>query len=1208
MSRHILGSLAQITGLHVGAFPTPSGSHAPVDHQEATSKAPPVRHTGAMVNVVIFCTATLWILLSTGTGYGQQSSAAVTGMVKDTSGATVSGAQVKISNVETNTFRETVSNGAGIYTFLNVPPGSYTMEFSAEGFQREVVATLELSVNQTLSMDVILKVGRVDASVTVEAENTAIQSSTAELGSVIAQKQVHDLPLNGRNFTQLLTLTPGVTPISVAQNRSGSNTAVTPGSAFVFPSINGQGNRENYFMVDGMDDQNAWNNTYAVAPIIDSVQEFKVNSHDNAAFGQVSGGVVNVATKSGTNAFHGSAWEYLRNNAFDARNHFQSSVSPYHQNQFGGTTGGPVWIPRVYRGRDRTFFFVAAEGFRFATAQNTFFNVPTPAELAGDYSALLSLPNGQGVLYDPHTGMPYPNNQLVDANGKSELDPGAVAFAKAVLPPSIVIPGNPSNNAQNSGINLTTQWNYSGRMDQNIGKKDFAFFRYSGQRQENTAPSSLLHLVNAVQVASQQYGVSWVHVFNPAISLQTQYARTHVEENEISRFNITGMAALYGLDPSVSTFIGGTTQMATITVTDYFSDGEQLSLSPNLASIHQYKANVSITRGRHQIETGGSWDQLNYRELNLQTSENFDAAQTSGVDASGNASSGDASASFLLGYPDDVNRRNVQLTERPGGIMSFYAQDRWKVTSRLTATYGLRYDRTFIPPYGKEDTVGQSGGIETGDYDFNNGTYILQVAPPPCSVRMHAPCLPGGLPDHVVVSPNKKILHDTTTNWGPRFGLAYRLTDRMAIRGSFGIFYDNWAAAIQLTQNYNGSWPDLGAFDTGQINSQGQPYTSPHNPFGTASALLPPPTPFNYIDPSTGGFVRGASNYFVNPLTKNPYSEQYNLGIQQQFATDMALALNYVGSESHRLDIGGYYNTGMPSPYPLYDPHRANQVGLNGPQANGQLYGYAPPVKSWDRSIGNGSYNALQAAVAKTYRGGLAYTLAYTWSKAIDEGQSGYFGVEGNQLQDPYHIRGSRGVAAYNIPQILSATVDYEIPIGKGKSWSTGNGLADYLLGNWQLNSLILARSGQNFTVGANGDIAHTGNGRPYVRALVQGNAKLNHRTAAEWFNTAAFGLPFASVNSSGVVSEDPTIGMGNSGRNNLQDQNYYDADLSVFRRFPFREAINLEFRAEAFNVLNHTVLGTPNSSVNAAKGAFGTITTTASTERLLQFAAKLVF
>jgi hypothetical protein len=1149
------------------------------------------------------------VLVLTSAGYGQQSSASVTGLVKDSTGANIAGAQVKLKNADTNVLRQTVSNNSGNYTFLNIPPGRYTVEFSAPGFQAVKINPFNLSVNQTLTLEGTLRVGNVDTSVTVEAEGVSVESSTSELGSVIAQKQVHDLPLNGRNFTQLLTLTPGVIPISVGQNRTASNTAVTPGSDFTFPSVNGQGNRENYFMVDGMNDQQAWYNTYAVAPIIDSIQEFKVNSHNDAQFGQVSGGVINVATKAGTNAFHGSVWEYIRNNAFDARDHFQPSVTPYHQNQFGGTLGGPVWIPKLYNGRDKTFFFVAAEGFRYSKAQTSKFNVPTPEELNGDYSALLALPGGKGQLYNPQTGQAFPNNQLVDANGKSMLDPAAVAYAKAVLPAPIVIPGDPTHNAQNSGATRTTQWNYSGRIDQNIGTKDFVFFRYSGQELDTTSPASLLHLFSNSQIPSQQYGASWVHMFNPTTSLQVQYGRAHVEQNTESKFNIPNVIGIYGLDPSLTDFIHGKTQMANLNVSGYFSGGESSNPSANLSSVHQYKATFSKTLGSHQIQAGGSWDQINYGAILRNGTVSFGAAQTAGVDPQSKvASSGDASASFLLGYPNDANKRNINITERPGGIMSFYVQDSWKVTPRLTASYGLRYDRTFIPPYGKEDTVGQQGSIETGDYDFNNGTYILQVAPPSCSERGHAPCLPAGLPEHVVISPNKKIMHDTTTNWGPRFGLAYRVNDKMAIRGAFGIFYDNWAAAIQLTQNYQGSWPDVATLDTGQINAKGQPYTDPHNPFGTTAAQLPPPTPFNHIDSKTGKLVLGTNNYYVDPLVKNPYSEQYNLGIQQEFGNHTVFSLNYVGSQSHRLDIGGYYNTGMPSPYPMYDSRRANQIGSRGPQQNGQLYGYMPAVKSWDRSIGNGNYNALQASLSKSMSGGLAYTASYTWSKAIDEGQSGYFGVEGNQLHNPYDIRESRSVAAYNIPQFLSVSVNYDLPIGKNRRWSTGNGVVDYVVGNWQINTILQARSGQNYTVTASGDIANTGNGNTYVRGIIQGNPKLEHPTAEKWFNTAAFGLPYATVDKKGNVSMDPTMGIGNSGRNNMQSQNFYNVDFSVFRQFPIKDAFHAEFRAEAFNVLNHTVLGTPNSTVNAAKNAFGTITSTANDARLLQFAAKLVF
>ena len=757
-------------------------------------------------------------------------------------------------------------------------------------------------------------------------------------------------------------------------------------------------------------------------------------------------------------------------------------------------------------------------------------------------------------------------------------------------------------------LSATHQWNYSGRIDQNIGTKDFIFFRYAGQEVDTSSPSSILHLFSSTQIPSQQYGASWVHIFSPTTSLQLQYGRAHVEDNTATSFNIPNVTAIYGLDPSLSTFIGGITQMANLNVSGYFSGGENASPAANLSNIHQYKATFNKVLGGHTMQFGGSWDQINYGETIRNGTISFGSVQTSGGSGA-NASPGDASASFLLGFPNDANKRNILITERPGGIMSFYAQDSWKVTQRLTANYGLRYDRTFIPAYGQENTVGQQGSIETGDYDFNNGTYILQVAPPSCAERGHAPCLPAGLPANVVISPNKKIMHDTTTNFGPRLGVAYRVNDKLAVRAAYGIFFDNWAAAIQLTQNYQGSWPDVATLDTGQINAVGgNSYTSPHNPFGANAATLPPPTPFNYISPKTGKLVLGTNNYYVDPLTKNPYSEQYNIGFEQQFGANNIFSLNYVGSQSHRLDIGGYYNTGQPSPYPMYDPRRANQVGVNGPQQNGQLYSYMPAVKSWDRPIGKGAYNALQASLVKSMSHGLAYTVSYTWSKAIDEGQSGYFGVEGNELQNPYNIRGSRSVAAYNVPQLVSVSINYAIPVGKNKDWSTGNRFTDYVLGNWQMNSIFLARSGQNFTIGAAGDIANTGNGNSYVRALVQGNPRLNHPSKDQWFNTSAFGLPFATVSKTGVVSEDPTIGEGNSGRNNLQDQNYYNVDLSVFRQFPIAESFHAEFRAEAFNVLNDTIFGTPSTAVNAAKGAFGTITGTANAPRLLQFALKLIF
>ena len=329
------------------------------------------------------------VLLMIGQAYGQLSSAVVTGFVHDSGGAVIPRAKVTLQNVDTTVERQSLSNGAGLYSFLNVPPGRYTMQVGASGFKNQSVAPFTLAVNQTAAMDFSLELGVLEQAINVEAQAATIESATSELGSVVSTKQVVDLPLNGRNFTQLLSLTPGATPVSVGQNNGGTYTPVTQGSTFTFPAINGQSNRSNFFMTDGLNNQGAFFNTYAVPPIIDAIQEFKVNSHnDQSQFGSVTGGIVNVVTKSGTNEFHGTLWEYLRNDYFNARNTFLPSVTPFKQNQFGGSLGGPVMIPKVYRGRNKTFFFVAAEGFTYRQPVQSFFRIPTPAELGGNLSSV----------------------------------------------------------------------------------------------------------------------------------------------------------------------------------------------------------------------------------------------------------------------------------------------------------------------------------------------------------------------------------------------------------------------------------------------------------------------------------------------------------------------------------------------------------------------------------------------------------------------------------------------------------------------------------------------------------------------------------------------------------------------------------------------------------------------------------------------------
>ncbi len=1162
------------------------------------------------------------------------------------------GARVTLRNVDTNVERVTVSNNDGDYFFSNVPPARYTLTFAARNFQTETIAAFEVAVAQAVTLNATLRIGDVAQSVTVEATGAQVESSTAQLGTVIGQKAVNDLPLNGRNFTQLLTLTPGVTPISTGQNSSASNTAVTAAGTtnYSFPSINGAGNRSTIYLVDGMNDNQAWYNTYAVPPIIDTVQEFKINSHNDSQYGGSLGGVVNIVTKSGTNSYHGSAWEFIRNNGFDAKQYFLAPNS-YHLNTFGGQMGGPVRIPWLYNGHDKTFFEIGFEGTHYSKAGSTNILIPTPAQLNGDFSSATTgvtkggtcspgaYSQGNCQLYDPTAGgnsyattnnygpyrPAYRGNQIP----VSEMNPYSLAFVKAVFGSAtpIVIPGiaPTTSNYQITSPTRQPVYNYTGRIDQHLGSKDFIFFRYAGIQWSQTAPSTLPTLFTSTEIPAQQYGVSWVHVFNPTTTMQVQYGRTHVEDNVITQFNNHDLWKTYGCSADMcNSFVGGAAVLVTQTVTGGFSGGEVNSPSSNLSSIHEWSGSVTKSIGKHQIQAGGGWDEVNYTAELRQGTVTFSGASTAnfnnntqnpnptatspgcpiGVQCSTVPSVGSSStatsqtgfglADFLLDYPNSENKRNVLLSERPGGIGSAFVQDSWKMTRNLTVNYGVRYDRSVIPAYGTEASVGLQGSIETGDFDFNTGQYIIQQLPPLCSVRGHAPCLPSAvLPPNVRVATGGKILHGSKDNIGPRLGLAYRVNDKMSIRGGFGITYDNWAAIIQMTQNYQGSWPDTGTLQINGTNLPGTIYTSAQNPFAQNGGNLPAATPF------------GSSNvnYMVDPLWKNPYSEQYNLGIEQQFGDRTVLSLNYVGSASHRMDVGGYYNTGTPCTTCISFASRGTNTG--------QPYPYTVPQKSWDHSAASASYNALQASLVRQYSTGFGYTIAYTWSKTLDEGGDGYFGVEGGVPEDPYNPKGSRGPASFDIPQILTANMIYELPFGTGKRFSTGNRVADYVIGNWQVNGIFSARSGQHLNITAAGDIANTGNAGTYERADLVGNPFQSGpiagnpsctppsgptRTRSQWFNPCAFATPKNGT-------------LGNAPRNFIQAQTYWGLDTSVHRLFPIKESFALKIDVEAFNVLNHPVLGSPASSVTT-QASFGQITTLAygNAQRILQFAAKLQF
>jgi hypothetical protein len=1129
------------------------------------------------------------LLAASPVGFAQVSTASVNGVVRDPTGAVVADATIVLQNVDTAVENTTPTNKSGVYSLFSIKPGTYTLNATAPGFSPKQIEAFPLTVGQVATIDIALAVGSANAVVTVQGFSTQLDVSNASLGTVIGTQQTNDLPLNGRNFTELLTLTPGVSAVNTAQNNGGGfATPAVITSDVVIPAINGQGNRSNMFLADGLNNFDNIVSTYTVPPIIDAIQEFKVVSHtDSAEYGGVIGGVINVDTKSGTNDLHGSAWEYARNSIFDARSYFLPTnvkKTPFSQNQFGGSIGGPVMIPKLYHGRNKTFFFGAYQGFRFLETSNNSLHVPTAAELNGDES------DWPTQIYNPFTTRadpnnpgqyiadPFPGNQIP----ASLIQPGLVAYAKFAYPQAGAVFDNSGDNALDATPNTQNQNEWDVRIDEKVGSNDSAFFRYSAINSTEGSSGGLPGIPTASSLPGRDWGGSYVHVFSPSLVLQGQAARILQQEHVNTLFTKSKAAvqSALGLTPSFGAdWIDNADVLPGIINYQYSNAAESLSYN-DANDGYEYSAHLTKTAGSHALQFGGGYTTIHFGSNNTVGGVNFAAQNTADPNPLDTVNTGSPMASFLLGVPNSAYRVNKISSTRPGGELNGFAQDSWKATKNLTLNVGLRYDLTLIPPLGQNALTTFHGGPYIGDMDFTNGTYLLQKLPPACSATSDvAPCIPGtgALPANVVVSSNGKIAHNIYDNIGPRAGFAYRVGTEMVIHGGFGMVYDNWAALLQTIQNTGGTWPDVG----GQQNSN----------LNLPSSASPTPT-ISYTSPfgssGNGGLAPGSigpftqQNYFYDPHRKNPRSYQYNFGLQQQLNSTTTATLNYVGMITQRLDVGGFYNTAL-------------TPGPGDPQSR-SLYPNIVPTP-YDRSAGSSSFNGLEASLNKRFADGWSYSVAYTWSKTMNDGTDGFFGAEGGVPQDPYHPSafGSRSVAGYDIPNNFSASLLYQIPYGVGKKFSSGSAVVNYVLGNWQINNILTAYSGLPFTPVVSSDIANTGNGNTYETLDVVGNPKqVAHRGANEWFNTAAYAVPQGYT-------------YGTAGRNSLRSAGYRNLDTSVFRQFPIGEGRRFEFRMEAFNLLNEVVLSKPFTDFNSGS-QFGTINGTANSARQVQLALKFLF
>jgi len=674
----------------------------------------------------------------------------------------------------------------------------------------------------------------------------------------------------------------------------------------------------------------------------------------------------------------------------------------------------------------------------------------------------------------------------------------------------------------------------------------------------------------------KQYVLSYYHQFNPSTILDAQFGHVDLTNNvgtDYANLDPDTVVNDAGLASGFVCGFAGTDgcSIPGLTIPAYLTSGATNHGGTKLTDIYQWRANFTKVLRKHSFTTGFDFERNSFFVHGGGPTDTFGAEQTANPQAP--TGTGDAMAAFLIGTAASASRRDTVAPVTGQRSWGFYFMDKWKVTDRLTVNLGLRYDLMLWPGYGSgaSDPTSQVGNI-----DFNNGTYVIQTNSPDCATAGQAPCVPGGLPQpHVVVSKNNRLYSNTYDNIQPRIGLAYSLNDKTVVRASFGMFNDLWAGVMQTVQGIGGDWPSVAQILSPALNTSNQVATvNWQDPLaGLGAAGLPAPTPFGQVE------------WYRDPKAKNPYSEQWNFGVERQLGQNTVMSANYVGSQSHRLTVGGLYNVAL-TPGP----------GTPAEVTARQPYPYISPT-FYDRSIGNSSYNAFQFSTNHRSSNGLTYLVAYTWSKSMDVGCSGFFGIESCSVQDPYNIRGDRSVSGVDLTHVLSASATAPLPFGKGRRFANSGGWFDYIIGNWQLNGILTLTSGLPYNVFISSDIPNVGNFAPWsgnVRANQIGDPNLSNPGIGEWFNTAAFAPPSPFT-------------FGNSGRNSLRADWFKNLDLSLFKDFPFNEKRRLQFRAEAFNVTNTPTWGIPVNDLNNP-AQLGSITSTRSTERQLQLSLKLYF
>jgi outer membrane receptor protein involved in Fe transport len=985
----------------------------------------------------------LLAVLTTGASLAQIVSGTLVGNATDATGAVVPKASVTAANESTGVTRSTVTDESGYFALLQLPPGNYRVTVTADGFKKSEVSGIVLPVSQTVRVDLKLEIGAINQEVSITAHAAQIESETSSLGQVIDRERIVELPLNGRNFMQLATISAGVAPAYNARSATITNQT---GRSDLAVHISGGRGDSNSFLIDGVETRSSWFNSPTVLLSVDAVQEFKIDRNNfSAEYGQGSG-MISLVSKSGGNDLHGSVFEFLRNDKLDAANffdnYFGNKKAPFRQNQYGATAGGAVI-------RNRTFFFGSWEALRSRRSATLTALVPTPEQLAGDLSGLPSTKRDPATnalaILDPVSNAPFPGNRI-PANRISAVSRN---FSKFTPQPNANVGGR-NYVATRSTSRDDDQWGI--RLDHQISARDSIFGRYTDYDSSLFRPGLIplggsvfpyagrntvfqhSHIFNPRVLNVFKFGYSWTRVFNSWEIAPTSIA------NEIG-IKIKQVPEEYGM-PGVG-LAGG-----------YSVGGGSGINQGGYDNLFQFSDTLSWVRGSHSLKFGADIRVLKFDErlgLSNNGSFTFDGRYT-----------GNSVSDFLLGNPAAMSAQiglGVGLWRQKS--LNFFVADDWKITPRLTLNFGIRYE--YDQPWYHRDH-------REGYFDTSLKKFVVGFSRDQSPIKRD---IPG-----IVFQPDLRagIWFPDRNNWAPRLGFAYRFGDSTVIRGGYGVFYSK-TQGNELQFKVNA--PPL-VFAASLTGSTGAP-----NLLWDRDA---------FPDPASPDFPVGTlAPFSVDPRDRTPYLQQWNLGVERALTSTVLLEVSYAGSKGTKLTERVNINQAvLPSNPAAITPI----LGRRPFPEFGDILS-----ANWQE---NSNYHALQTRLEKRFSSGLSFLLGYTWSHAIDTASRG---SGGSWHQNIYNLRDDRGNADFDVRNRLTFSSVYHLPFGRGRRYlSKSTALVNTLAGGWSVNGIASFMTGNWFAVTVTGDRANVG-GFPYQRAnrSCDGNFSRDKRTIDRYFDTSCF-------------------------------------------------------------------------------------------------------